>query len=134
MPVVTLSDCASLAAPKGHYSHATRAGDLLFISGQLPDHPGKDVDFPDQVRSAMARLFAILEQAGGAPQDLARVTAYIVGVEHWPQFDAVYGAIMGEARPARAVVPVSELHYGALVEVEAVAYLPTSNDQPGLDA
>ena len=122
------------AAPKGHYSHATRAGDLLFISGQLPDDLDKGVDFPGQVHSAMTRLFAILRRTGGAQRDLAKVTAYIVGVERWPQFDAVYGAIMGESRPARAVVSVLDLHYGALVEIEAVAYLLTSNDQPGLVA
>ena len=54
---------------------------------------------------------------------LARVTAYIVGVENWPRFNAVYAARLGDARPARTVVPVPELHYGYLVEIDAVAHL-----------
>ena len=54
----------------------------------------------------------------------AGVTAYIVGVENWPRFNGVYAAKLGEARPARTVVPVPELHYGYLVEIDAVALLP----------
>ena len=50
-----------------------------------------------------------------------RVTAYVVGIENWPVFDRIYAELFGEARPARAVVPVPELHHGYLVEIEAVA-------------
>jgi enamine deaminase RidA (YjgF/YER057c/UK114 family) len=58
---------------------------------------------------------------GGSPASVAKVTAYIVGVENWPVFNTVYAEAMGDARPARAVVPVPELHHGCLVEVEAIA-------------
>ena len=56
-----------------------------------------------------------------APADLVKVTVYVAGVEHWPAFDRVYAAALGEHRPARAVVPVPELHHGYLVEIEAIA-------------
>jgi enamine deaminase RidA (YjgF/YER057c/UK114 family) len=69
-------------------------------------------------------MLAVLEAAGGTPSDLVRVTAYIVGVVNWPGFNQVYATRLGEARPARTVVPVPELHYGYLVEVDAIAVLP----------
>ena len=68
-------------------------------------------------------MLAILEAAGGTPADLVRVTAYIVGVTNWSRFNQVYAARLGDSRPARTVVPVPELHYGYLVEVDAIAVL-----------
>jgi len=123
---VTELSVAALPSPKGHYSHATRAGDLLFISGQLPapaDGGAPPADLAGQARIALANLLAILADAGCAPQDLAKVTVYLVGIEHWEVFDRVYAELMGDARPARAVVPVAALHHGFLVEVAAVAAL-----------
>ena len=49
------------------------------------------------------------------------MTAYIAGVENWPAFNRIYAEVFGEAKPARTVVPVPELHHGYLVEVEAIA-------------
>jgi reactive intermediate/imine deaminase len=115
-------------APAGHYAQAMRSGNDLYISGQLPIRADKaplsDLSFETQVRQAVANTLAILEAAGGQPQHLCRVTAYIVGVENWPEFNRIYGEILGDARPARTVVPVPELHYGFLVEVDAIAHIP----------
>ena len=114
-------------APAGHYAQAIRAGDTLYVSGQLPIRADKapldDMGFAAQARQAIANMLAILEAAGGRPEDLCRVTAYIVGVENWPEFNRVYAEMLGEAKPARTVVPVPELHYGYLVEIDAVAAL-----------
>ncbi|WCT78306.1 RidA family protein [Novosphingobium humi] len=114
-------------APAGHYAQAIRAGDTLYVSGQLPIRadkaPLEDMGFAAQARQAIANMLAILEAADGTPEDLCRVTAYIVGVENWPEFNRVYADMLGEARPARTVVPVPELHYGYLVEIDAVAML-----------
>jgi reactive intermediate/imine deaminase len=116
-------------APAGHYAQAIRSGDDLYISGQLPIRADKapldDMSFETQARQAIANLLAILEAAGGQPHDLCRVTAYIVGVENWPEFNRIYGEMLSDARPARTVVPVPELHYGFLVEVDAIARLST---------
>ena len=109
-------------APKGHYSHAVRAGGLLYISGQLPLGP-EGMSFEAQVRSAMSSLLAILAAAGGDPARLVKVTAYIVDIANWGEFNRVYAQILGDVRPARAIVPVPELHHGHLVEIEAVAAL-----------
>ena len=129
-PQALLTDKAP--APAGAYAQAVRSGRTLYISGQLPILPDKaplaDMSFAGQARQAMANLLAILEAAGGAPEDLCRVTSYIVGVENWPEFKGVYGELLGDARPARSVVPVPELHYGYLVEVDAIATLPGDED------
>lgn len=117
----------NLPYPKGHYAHATIAGGLMFVSGQLPfDREGKPVgsDFSEQVRAALANLLTIVESAGAAAKDIAKVTVYIAGIEHWPRFDAIYAEVLGDIRPARSVVPVPELHYGFLVELEAIVAMP----------
>ena len=94
-------------------------------AGQLGIRPDgshtADAGFEEQVRQALANVLAALRAAGAGPSDILKVTAYIVGVENWPRFNAVYAEMMGEARPARTVVPVPELHYGYLVEVDAIA-------------
>jgi len=114
-----------LARPGGHYSHAARSGDLVFTAGQLGvrtdgSHTA-DLRFEDQMRQAMTNVFAALRAGDAEKADILKVTAYIVGVENWPRFDAIYGEMMGERRPARTVVPVPELHHGYLIEIDAVA-------------
>ncbi len=111
---------AGLPPLAGHYSPAAAYGDFVFVSGQLPDL-GRGMSFDEQVRSAMDRLLAALASAGGGREDIVKVTAYIVGVDHWGAFNTVYAALMGEHRPARVVIPVPELHHGCLVEIEAIA-------------
>ena len=66
-------------------------------------------------------MLEILRAAGSSPQQLLKVTAYIVGVANWPRFNAVYASMLQDACPARTVVPVPELHYGYLVEIDAIA-------------
>jgi reactive intermediate/imine deaminase len=111
--------------PAGHYSQAIVAGGHIFISGQLPIRPDglalADSSFDAQATQALSNMLAILTAAGGTTQQLARVTAYIVGVANWPRFNAVYATLLPDVRPARTVVPVPELHYGYLVEVDAIA-------------
>ncbi|NEJ74437.1 RidA family protein [Rhizobium phaseoli] len=114
-------------SPAGHYVQAKLAGQHLYISGQLPIRAGgeplADDSFETQAGQAIDNMLAVLEAAGGTTADLVRVTAYIVGVGNWPRFNQVYAARLGDARPARTVVPVPELHYGYLVEVDAIAVL-----------
>ncbi|CDF95101.1 Translation initiation inhibitor [Pseudomonas sp. SHC52] len=71
-------------------------------------------------------MLAILDAAGCTTSDLVKVTVYVAGVKHWPAFDKIYAETMGNHRPARAVVPVPELHHGYLVEIEAVARVSTA--------
>lgn len=111
--------------PAGHYAQATAWRDLVFASGQLGVRSdGQHMvgeSFEVQARQALGNLLAVLAAAECGPEQVLRVTAYIVGVENWPAFNRVYAELMGDARPARTVVPVPGLHHGYLLEVDAVA-------------
>ncbi|GLS42833.1 RidA family protein [Methylobacterium brachythecii] len=113
------------AIPAGHYAHATAWQNLVFVSGQLASRPDgtqtADQPFDRQVKQALANVLTILSEAGCGPRNVLRVTAYIVGVENWAAFNRIYAEVFGQAKPARTIVPVPELHHGYLVEVEAIA-------------
>lgn len=117
-------------APAGHYVQAKIAGQHVYISGQLPIRadgaPLENDEFETQADQAIDNMLAILKAASGTPADLVRVTAYIVGVSNWPRFNQVYARKLGDAKPARTVVPVPELHYGFLIEIDAIALIETS--------
>lgn len=117
----------SAPKPAGHYVQAAVYEGLVYVSGQLPVSPdGKhrfDAPFEEQARQAIINLLAVVNAAGSSPERLLKVTAYIVDVENWPRFNAVYSQLLADIQPARTVVPVPELHYGYLVEIDAVAAL-----------
>ncbi len=110
----------------GPYSPAIRAGDFLFISGQVPiDSRGELVrgDVRDQTRQAMENLKRVLEAAGASLKDLVKVTIYLVDMNEFAAVNEVYGNYFDLEPPARACVAVRELPKGARVEIEAIAYL-----------
>jgi reactive intermediate/imine deaminase len=114
-----------MASPGGHYSHAVVAGNFVFIAGQLPITPSgvklAEAPFDEQVRQTLANVNAALVEAGSCIEKLVQVRVYITDITLWPAFNAIYAEWAGEARPARVVVPVPELHYGFAIEIEAVA-------------
>lgn len=118
---VTLPD--DYPPPAGAYSPAVRAGNLIFVSGQLPRDPrtgavvGRDV--AEQTRRVFANIELILGAAGVSLRDIVSVTVYLASMADWAAFDAVYREVMQPPYPARAAVG-AELH-GALVEVSVVA-------------
>ena len=116
---------STLAAPGGHYSHAVVAGGLVFVSGQLPIAPTgeklNEAGFDVQARQVLANVEAALTAAGSSVAQLAQVRVYVTDIANWPAFNAIYAEWAGASRPARAVVPVPNLHFGFLIEVEAVA-------------
>lgn len=126
-PLISVNP-AGVSKPGGHYSHAIVANGMVYVSGQLPVTAAGDklvdASFEDQARQVLANVQAILEACGSSVEDLVQVRVYVDGIENWPAFNAVYAAWAGEARPARAVVPVTALHYGLKVEVEAIALVP----------
>ena len=116
---------ATMAAPGGHYSHAVMANWFVFIAGQLPiardGSKLSDAPFEQQAQQTLDNIAAALTGAGTAIDRLVQVRVYVTDVESWPAFNAIYAKWIGSSRPARAVVPVPELHYGFKIEVEAVA-------------
>ncbi len=125
---IDLITSAAVPIPAGHYSQATAWRDLVFVSGQLgPRADGSHTSAQSievQIRQSLANMLAIVREAGSEPSHILRVTAYIVGVENWPIFNRVYAEVMGDAKPARTVVPVPELHHGYSVEIDAIAVRP----------
>jgi len=113
--------------PVGPYSQAVKAGNLLFISGQIPIDPrtGELVrgDFKSAVRRVMENLKAIVEAAGATMDDVVKVTVYIRDISKFGEFNEVYSKYFRGPPPARVVVEVSNLPLNADVEVEAIALL-----------
>jgi 2-iminobutanoate/2-iminopropanoate deaminase len=115
------------AAPpaRGHYSQAMEHAGTLYVAGQLPIDPAaaerRIEGFEAQARQVIANVIAIVEAAGSARENILRTTVYIADISHWPAFNAIYTEMMGGHRPARTVVPVPQLHYGYLVEMDAIA-------------
>ena len=116
---------ATMAAPGGHYSHAVTANGFVFVSGELPIAPdGTKLDkapFEQQAQQVLANIAHALRAAGSSIEALTQVRVYVTDIASWPAFNALYAKWAGNARPARCVVPVPQLHYGFLIEVEAVA-------------
>lgn len=106
-------------------SKTRRAGNLLFVSGQLPRGADGAIvagDIIVQTRQALANLEAALAGAGASLTDVVKVTAWITDAAHMAGFNEVYREVFAEPFPTRSTV-VSGLVAGD-VEVEAIAWLP----------
>jgi 2-iminobutanoate/2-iminopropanoate deaminase len=115
----------AMAVPKGHYSPGISEGNLIFVSGQLPFDPATAVIVEGGIAAQTERTLRNVElvlRAGGSSLDrVLQMTIYLADLEDWGTVNEVYARMMGEHRPARAVVPVLPLHYGALIEIQAIA-------------
>jgi 2-iminobutanoate/2-iminopropanoate deaminase len=122
---IVLTNPDTMAKPGGHYTHAVTANGFVFIAGQLPiaRDGGKLVDAPfeTQAQQVLDNVAAALAGAGSAVERLVQVRVYVTDINQWPAFNTIYAKWVGASRPARAVVPVPELHFGFKIEVEAVA-------------
>ena len=109
----------------GPYSQAVKAGDLLFVSGQLPIDPATGAfagdDITAQTRQSLTNVKNIVEAAGMTMDDVLRVGVFLKDMEHFAAMNAVYGEFFTGDCPARAAVQVARLPKDALVEIEAVA-------------
>lgn len=122
----TLSTRAA-PSPLGHYSQAICDRGTLYVSGQLPIDASGHVQLgsiEEQTRLTLGNLEAILRAAGGTRQDVVKVVLYFSDIAHWAAINAVYAEFFGAHRPARSAVPTGRLHFGAEVEIEAVARIP----------
>jgi 2-iminobutanoate/2-iminopropanoate deaminase len=111
--------------PVGAYSPAVRAGDFVFISGQVPRDPrtgalGGD-DVASQVRQTLANVKGALAAAGATLDDVVSVTVYLADVDDWTKFNDVYKEIFRPPYPTRTAIGANLR--GILVEISAVAYV-----------
>jgi 2-iminobutanoate/2-iminopropanoate deaminase len=111
--------------PQGPYRTAVRAGDTLYVSGQLGRRDGVLVDgFESQARQALANLTAVLAAHGATPAQVVKVTVFLDDIGDWGGFNRPFADVFGgEAPPSRTVVAVESLPGGGLVELDAVAWL-----------
>jgi len=125
---------ASPGAPAaiGPYSQAIRAGDTVYLSGQIPLDPAtmQIVEgFENQVRRVLANLEAVCREAGAGLDDVVRVTVYLTDLANFPVVNEIMASRFREPYPARVTVGVASLPRGAAVEIDAIAHLPPPEDR-----
>ena len=108
----------------GHYSTCIEHNGLLYISGQLPFDPSSKT-IPDgiemQTRQVLENIERILAAAESGKNKVLQVRIYLSDIKNWDTVNEIYSRFFGDHKPVRCVVPVPELHFGALLEVEVTA-------------
>jgi 2-iminobutanoate/2-iminopropanoate deaminase len=106
------------------YSQAIRAGNLVFVAGQLGLRPG-DTEIhgtiQEQTEQALTNLGAILQEAGSSIDRIVKTTVFLTDLGDFPAMNEVYARHVGSAPPARSTVGISALPSGGIVEIEAIA-------------
>jgi 2-iminobutanoate/2-iminopropanoate deaminase len=112
-------------APAGHYSQAIVHNGVVYVAGQLPIDPatGEKLNgsIEEQTERVLRNIEAILTAANSDLSRVLKMTVYVADISQWGAVNTVYARIMGDHKPARAIVPVKELHYGFLIEIDAIA-------------
>ena len=112
-------------APGGPYSQAVVYNGLVYVAGQLSIDPRtgekKLGSIEEQTEQALKNVAEILKAAGSDLSRVLKMTVYVSDINLWGAVNEVYARVMGMHRPARAVIPTGDLHYGFLIEVDAIA-------------
>jgi reactive intermediate/imine deaminase len=110
------------------FSEAVRAGDLLFLSGQIGYDPATGKVVPGgikaEARQALTLIKGILTRNGASLADVVKCTVFLADIAEWPSFNEVYGEFFKPPYPARSALAASGLARNARVEVECIAYAP----------
>ena len=124
----TIISTSSAPAAIGPYSQAVRAGDLLFVSGQIPLDPATGQLIPQdtiqaQTTRVLENLQAILAQAGATLDNVVKTTVFLKDMEDFVEMNRVYQSFFAADCPARSAVQVARLPKDVRVEIEAIAAL-----------
>lgn len=116
---------ADAPQPAGHYSQAIVHEGIVYVSGQLPWDPKnrekKVGSIEEQTEQVLINLSEILKAANSGIDQILKVTVYISDISLWDQVNQTYARVFGNHRPARAIVPTRDLHFGFQIEVDAIA-------------
>jgi 2-aminomuconate deaminase len=126
------------ATPRGRFPHVKRAGDFIYVSGTSSRRPDNTIagaaadefgtvtlDIAEQTRAVIENIGDILKAAGADLSDLVQITAYLVNMNDFGGYNAVYAEYFDEAGPTRTTVAVHQLpHPHLLIEIQAVAHRP----------
>ena len=119
---------ANLPAPRGPYSPAVRAGDLLFVSGQGPVDPATDQmsygDIAHEVRLVLGNIQRILEGCGSSKKDVVKCSVFLSDGKDFAAMNVVYAEFFGEDKPARTTVEAKFADPRMKVEIDCIAYKP----------
>jgi len=121
---------ATEAAPAaiGAYSQAVRAGDAVYLSGQIPLDPATmelvTGDIEQEIRRVLENLAAVAQAAGGGLDDVVKLTVFLVDLGHFAAVNTVMAEYFQAPYPARAAIGVAALPKGARIEMDAVLHLP----------
>ena len=111
--------------PKGHYSPAVVHNGLIFVSGQLPRNAEtgevETGSIEAQTELALRNVEQILLAANSDLNYVLQMTIYVSEMELWDKVNETYARVLGEHKPARAIVPVKDLHFGTKIEIAAIA-------------
>ena len=118
-----------IAAPRGPYSPGVRAGDFIYVSGQVPVDPATNQavlgDIKTETRQVLNNIRRILEGCGASMADVVRCGVFLTDVKDFAAMNEVYIEFFGEIKPARTTISVPALPLpGAKIEIDAVAYQP----------
>ncbi|MFP4208290.1 MAG: RidA family protein [Wenzhouxiangella sp.] len=120
---------AQAPAAIGPYSQAVRAGDTVYLSGQIPLVPATgevlDGDFEALTRQVFDNLAAVAEAAGGGLNDLVKLNIFLTDLGHFQTVNAIMAEYFAEPYPARAAIQVAALPKGVPVEMDAIMVLPS---------
>jgi 2-iminobutanoate/2-iminopropanoate deaminase len=126
MKKVIITDNAP--APIGPYNQAIIAGNFIFVSGQIPFHPGTGELIIDDIEVAthlvMENIGAILEEAGADFSHIVKTTIFLTDMKSFAQVNEVYGSYFEDKFPARETVQVSGLPKGVNIEISVIAIKP----------
>jgi 2-iminobutanoate/2-iminopropanoate deaminase len=116
-----------VASPRGPYSHVVRAGDLLFVSGQVPVDPATDKisngDIQHETRLAIGNIKRLVEGCGATLADVVRVGVYLKDGADFAKMNEVYTEFFGNAKPARTTI-VCGFAADIKIEIDCVVYSP----------
>ena len=119
-----------MSKPVAHYSPFTRAGDWLIISGQIGLSEGALVDgLEAQTRQVLANLQGVLDAAGAQMTDIVKCTIFLSDINDFANVNGLYAEAFGDHLPSRSAVAVAGLPLGALVEIEAWAWLGSGDGE-----
>jgi 2-iminobutanoate/2-iminopropanoate deaminase len=115
-------------AAVGPYSQGIKAGNTIYVSGQLPINPAtgelyKGGDIKEETRISLMNVKAILEQAGASLKDVVKCTVFIKDMNQFGLINEMYAEVFGDSKPARACIEVARLPKDANVEIEAIAVI-----------
>jgi 2-iminobutanoate/2-iminopropanoate deaminase len=124
MPIHRI-ETSNAPKPAGHYSQGVVHNGILYVSGQLSIDPKtgekKLGSIEEQTEQALNNVHGIIKAVGSDWDRVLKMTLYVADINLWEAVNKVYIRILGEHRPARAVIPTGPLHHGFLIEIDAVA-------------